>query len=557
MNPDSPGRRRVGRPRKDPLLPATANPPEAEKERKKPVRLSKIQETWSRLPKGIVHRLVTTSAQDDTPVFKPFFDNLVVFAEEIGAQFKVGPFTYQVGMYEDHAAATAVYAPELAPYLDFDRVHLTDDLLWVGDANVLPTTANPLGGWTTANKGQHVVIPHARVALESIPRMQGQPPRFAYSTGCVTQPSYTPRASGRKALFHHTYAALIIEIDIDGEVFFRHINANADGSFQDFDILVKNGKIEKGPRLRAAMWGDIHYEMMEPVVAMTTWGYDMKKRKVTSTSSLLDWLQPEYQFFEDTLDFRRRNHHNIKDPHTMALVVAAGSESVEDEVTEAVSFANACRRPWCQSVVVESNHDTALAKWLKDLSGAIDVQNAYYWHRLNSWWHEAIRDREEGFNVVEEAMVAAGLHEDIYFVPSGGSFLVDDVECGMHGDLGTGGSRGSPNQYRKMGPKTSSGHTHTPKIVEGVYVAGVSAKLDQGYNKGPTTWAHAHILQYQGGKRTIICLSEDGRFRATGDQKGNGGLIGSTKMRRTRVRKTTSTRPVPRKNVTQDRRKRA
>lgn len=70
------------------------------------------------------------------------------------------------------------------------------------------TVAAFSNGWTTANRGQQVIVPHARVALESIPRMQGQPPRFAVSTGTITQPSYTPRASGRKALFHHTYGAL-------------------------------------------------------------------------------------------------------------------------------------------------------------------------------------------------------------------------------------------------------------------------------------------------------------------------------------------------------------
>lgn len=58
----------------------------------------------------------------------------------------------------------------------------------------------------------------------------------------------------------------------------------------------------------------------------------------------------------------------------------------------------------------------------------------------------------------------------------------------------------------------SSGHTHTPKILEGVYVAGVSANLDQGYDKGPTTWAHAHIVQYDNGKRTMLIMSEDGRY---------------------------------------------
>lgn len=66
-------------------------------------------------------------------------------------------------------------------------------------------------------------------------------------------------------------------------------------------------------------------------------------------------------------------------------------------------------------------------------------------------------------------------------------------------------------------PKTSSGHTHTPKVVEGVYVAGVGANLDQGYNRGPTTWAHAHIVQYDNGKRAILIMSENDRYEPAGE----------------------------------------
>jgi hypothetical protein len=219
----------------------------------------------------------------------------------------------------------------------------------------------------------------------------------------------------------------------------------------------------------------------------------------------------------DSLDFRRRNHHGIKDPHERARVRQATNDNVQSEVAAAAGFINACTRDWCTTVMVESNHDAALAKWLASPEGQLDAENAYYWHYLNAVWHGSIREGAE-VNVVETAMRGVDLLDEVQFVPSGGSFVLADVECGMHGDLGVGGSRGSPNQYRRFGPKTSTGHTHTPKIVEGVFVAGVSAKLDQGYNKGPTTWAHAHIVLYASGKRALILMSADGRFRAMGDR---------------------------------------
>jgi len=54
--------------------------------------------------------------------------------------------------------------------------------------------------------------------------------------------------------------------------------------------------------------------------------------------------------------------------------------------------------------MIESNHDAALAKWLKDSEGALDPHNAYYWHDLNADWQRAIRDNVVDFNIVRQGM---------------------------------------------------------------------------------------------------------------------------------------------------------
>lgn len=502
---------------------AAAEPEISEKSKKKAPRISHITTVDANLERGVVHRFLVSAAQDDTPVHEDLWINMHAYASFCGASIFIGGHTYQLGLFEDHCAEANVYDTRLSEYMCHDRVQLTPDLLFVGNANILPTTANPLNGWTTANNGNHVIVPHSRIALQSIPRLQGQPPRFAVSTGTVTMPNYTARAAGQKSLFHHTFGFLMVEIDADGEVFMRPVSASADGTFQDLDVFVGGGVCYPGRRVKAITWGDIHFEQMNPVAAWANWGVNLAKKLLkkllgqsASLPSMLDTLQPEYQFVHDTLDFRRRNHHNLHDPHLMAAVQLKDA-NVESEVQAASDFVNSIRRDWCKTVMVESNHDAALGRWLKNDEGARDPENAYFWHELNSEWHRAIRRNQKNFNVVEFAMRQVGLEHDVKFVGAGGSYLVDDVECGLHGDLGIGGSNGSPNQFRRFGAKTTSGHTHTPLIVDGAYVAGVSADLDQGYNKGPTTWAHANVIQYDNGKRTIVCLAADGRWRATGD----------------------------------------
>jgi len=486
------------------------------KDKPKPARISSIEEIKADLESGIVHRFILTSAQDDTEVHAPFLANLKAYAEHLGAHVVVAGFTYQKGLFEDHAVRSGAYAPEIRDLMIYDRVRFSPDVLFIADANVLPTAANPLNGWQTSNGGQHVIVPHARIALESIPRMLEQPPRYAISTGCCTMPSYAPRAAGRKAIQHHTLGALLVEIDADGEVFFGQLIADEDGSFQDLNILVEGGIVKHGYRVAAVTWGDIHHDQLEQRIALASFGYDRARLQFVDCPNLLDTLQPMFSFLEDTLDFRWRNHHNIQDPHAMARMAARGTVSVEREVSEAVAFANGIRRDWCTTVVIESNHDSAIAKWLKGDEGRYDPENAYLWHRYNAVWHEQIRKLDDAFNPTEHSFRDLGLASDIVFVPAGGSYVVQDVEHGLHGDLGIGGSRGSPLQYRRFGRRVTSGHTHSPRIADGSFVAGVLAKLAQGYNIGPTTWAHASVVLYPTGIRSMILMSADGRHRAIG-----------------------------------------
>jgi hypothetical protein len=486
-------------------------------EKKKPVRITAVNERQALLKKGIVHRVIITSAQDDTPIFTAFWTNLLAYMKFLGAQLFVGGYTYQLGLYEDHAIATASYAPELAPYLAFERTRLLDDLLYVGDANVLPTTANPLNGWMTANRGGHVIIPHARVALDSIPRMQAAEPHFAISTGTVTMPSYTPRAAGRKSLFHHTFGALLIEIDTDGQCFFRHLLAAEDGSFQDLTHFIDGGVVYPDSRdVICIVWGDIHTRQLNRQHALKSFGYDTTTRGTVKSSSMLNALRPMYQCFHDVLDFRARNHHGICDPHQRSLNACTDNESVEDELDEVAKFVAAVQRDWCRTAIIESNHDCALARWLKDPQGQFDAENAYLWHHLNGRWHGAYRQGDLRYNVVRDALAIFGLEESdtLDYVVHGESYEIAGIEHGLHGDVGINGARGSAAGLRKMAPKINAGHTHTPRILDGYYSAGVNGNLKMGYNEsGPTTWAYADIVTYASGKRTIINKTSDGRWR--------------------------------------------
>ena len=55
-------------------------------------------------------------------------------------------------------------------------------------------------------------------------------------------------------------------------------------------------------------------------------------------------------------------------------------------------------RDFCTTVVVESNHDQALPRWLKDVNVAKDHLNARYWHELNAVVYQSI-DFQDPVNI--------------------------------------------------------------------------------------------------------------------------------------------------------------
>jgi hypothetical protein len=101
----------------------------------------------------------------------------------------------------------------------------------------------------------------------------------------------------------------------------------------------------------------------------------------------------------------------------------------------------------------------------------------------------------------------------VRFVGDRDDFTLDGVALGFHGHRGTGGARGSRVGFANLGCKSTIGHSHSPGIRDGCYQTGATALLDQGYNRGPSSWMHTHCLQYADGKRTLVSVIR-GRFRA-------------------------------------------
>ncbi len=478
---------------------------------------------FRRLPEdGEVKRYILTCAQNNTHVHRPTFQSLMALAGHYDAEVMVSRFTYDKMAGGAKGAKTGTvkvsdfddlwYDPELVPFFCDERVQLAPGLVFCGELNILPTAVRPLSGLETYTGRQSCIVPHVKLAMESIPSGKFEPTKFNYTTGTVTQRNYIQKKAGQKAEFHHCYGALLVEVDSDGSWWVRQLNADSEGVIYDLTVRAANGKVTKGHRAEAINWGDIHVIRLNDEVRKLAWGKD----------GMFQTLKPRYQFVHDVLDFRARNHHERGNAHKMFERYRDGEDNVQKEVAGVAQFLLDLVTPECLTVVVDSNHDDALERWLREADFKHDPVNAVYYLRLSLAKYEAMANRDRSFHLLRHAVDIANiidvdcgavrfLHEDESFVvcpdSNGG------IECGMHGHLGPNGRMGSAAAFARMGRKANVGHAHSAGVHDGIYTAGTCSELDLQYNRGPSSWSHTNIVTYANGKRSMVTFWK-GKWRA-------------------------------------------
>lgn len=455
-------------------------------------------------------RFVITSAQNNTKVHQGFLKALEGYCAENDAQLMISRFTYNKTAFNNETENGELwYDPKIEPYIFDHSAEITKKLVFCGELDITPTASDPLSGFDNYCQGASGIIPHTKVAMKSLPGMGDDAARFMYTTGACTKRNYIQRKAGQKAEFHHNYSALVVEVGDNGDFFVRQLAADASGAFYDLtDKYLPSGEVLHDQRVEAVNLGDIHVEKGDPRMDEIAF----------SKGGIMDTLRPKYLFVHDLLDFTARNHHNTKDPFFWAEQHQKGA-TVEGGIDLAGAWLKAHERKDRKDVVVESNHDQAFDRWLRDADVRFDPANARFWHECSAELLRQIEDGNPDFHVFEWAIRRKTELKNVEFLRENDSFVIckndkdgGGIECGLHGHSGPNGSRGTPGAFKSVATKVNTGHTHSAGIIDGVYTAGLNGQLDQGYNKGPSSWSHSHIVTYPNGKRAIITV-KNGKWR--------------------------------------------
>lgn len=456
----------------------------------------------SALPKR--SRYIITYAQNATPVHGAFWQALLRCAAHYNAELVVVPGRYRnpTSLWTEHNEDDEWWSSDVAPHLFKGRKNL-GGIVVHGDISVQPTAVRPLSGMEVYVGKDSAIFGHPKVALETVASGRRAYPRLMMTTGACTIPNYTDSKAGRKAEKHHVIGATLVEVDrAEGLFFPRQLNARSDGTFHDLEWSFSPDGVEEAPRPRAISYGDIHVERRDDRVYDATF---------LAPDSILATLRPERQFLHDLLDFDARGKYRRDDFWDRLDRLGTRRDIVEDGVRRTVEFADTIAAGADETYVPASNHDDHFDDWLLRADPRKDPVNARFFHEM---WAALLRRYEEtGRRTPALEMAYEMMGEGrVTFLERDDVLEVDGVYYQFHGDKGTNGARPGAGTYAKLGVKTVTGHTHSPQIRDGNYTGGVSGLLDHGYNHLPSSWMHAHVLQYATGKRTLLFVV-NGRWR--------------------------------------------
>lgn len=451
---------------------------------------------------GGVKRLVVTAAQNATPVHEGFFQSLLEYCRHNDAELVVVPIRYKnvTSRWPQSQLNAEVWANELQPYLYNQRKKLNENLVLLADIKTQPTAVNPLSGFESLTHGESGILGHTKLQLNTVATPSNRYPKVMTTTGAVTVPNYTDTKAGKKGEFHHALAA--VAVDIIGKKFsMRQLNATRDGSFIDLENQYTPTGVSKADRPLALVFGDTHRASMDKTVEKVTFAPD----------GMVEQLDPEHLVFHDLHDGISTNHHTKNDPFAQVAKRQGLLHLVKEEVMQDVMWlARVCKGR--RGVLVASNHDDFLARWLREQDWRQDPENSEFY--LETALH-LVKEIKAG-NVVPHPFSywvdRLKSKAPIKCLERDESFALNGVELSMHGDKGPNGSRGSRKNLRRIGIKSIIGHSHSPGIEEGCYQTGTSTPLRLDYNQGPSSWMHCHCVLYANGKRSLLFII-DGEWR--------------------------------------------
>lgn len=457
--------------------------------------------------KAGTRRFIVTAAQNGTPVDPVWWSVLTNMAKTMKAELLVIPIRYKnpTSHWPASSSNDEYWVPEVTPFLWNQRMALNENLTVLGDIKTQPTAVSPLTGFEAFATSSSGIIGHPKIQMRAVPSPSNKMAKIMTTTGACTVPNYTDSRAGAVGEFHHSLSAVLVEIDTATRFFLRHLHFDSQsGSCIDLDKRYTANAVVKAPRALALVMGDTHVDCADPEVIEATFG----------ARGIVPVLKPHHLVWHDLLDGYSMNPHHAGKPLNKIGKMIGKAGNVREEVERAIAFIEKYTPKGCESVIVASNHNDFLGRWIDTNDWRLDPTNAEFYLETALAMVRGTTFSAQGTEYPEAFAywVRQANLDRCRVLDMDESFVLEDVELGMHGNLGPNGVRGSINNLRRISNKSIIGHSHTPGIEEGCYQVGTNTYLRLEYNKGASSWLNADCVLNADGKRQMLIIVE-GKWR--------------------------------------------
>lgn len=466
---------------------------------------------WNWKPARGQKRFIFTAAQNSTPVDPEWWAVLQAVAAETGAEIRILPIRYKnpTSAWTGSQRNAEHWVSELDGLLVNTRVALNPNLYLLADIKIQPTAADPVGAGDLAaiSGASSAIVGHPKIQTRSIATPQSRMAKLLMTTGACTVENYSDTRAGRVGAFHHSLSAVLVELD--GKRFYArrlHYDRKSKSATDHARGVRYTAKgPEAAPRALALVLGDLHRDFADPAVLAATFG----------PGGLVERARPRHIIYHDIVDGYSVNPHHRGNPFNRVAKRRSSADDVRAEIERCAAFLREHTYPETQNVVVASNHDNFVSRWISAADWRDDPTNAEFYLETALEMVRGTRLGPGGLQCPDPFaywLGRAGLPQTRVL---GGdeSLLLGGVELGMHGDRGPNGARGSIRNLRRIGVKSVVGHSHSPGEDEGSTQVGTSTRLRLEYNGGPSSWLNAHAIVGADGKRQLVVIV-DGKFTA-------------------------------------------
>ena len=430
-------------------------------------------------------RVFVLWAQESSPAHKPFFKNVLAYAEEKNATVCV-----IMGRYKNPNSIYTVQDKDvwwddiLKPYLSLNRHNISKHVSVLSDVKVLPTATRPMNGFEGFENEVSIIIGHPRMQMKTVATLEDYRMKEIWTTGACTLENYTDSRAGKKGEFHHTLGFAVVEVDHDNdETYIRQVTAKDDGSFIDVAFSVDKEVVTESYDLTELYHcGDSHFGEQDDEIV------DLGKKLIMK-------LKPNYVRLDDTFNGHSVTHWEKKLPIVLYERFLAGESLLKNEFETLKKGLEWYANGDFTLVLPKCNHDVFLDRYIDTQDWKRDIPNSV--------------EYMECATLLLKGTAPKGLipyyvsqwYPSVITLDGRKSFRVLDVEQSVHGHKGSNGSRGSVLQYTKLSTKMFTGHTHSPSRFDGVCTSGTNTHLRVGFNdEGASSWAQADQVLHKNGK---------------------------------------------------------